>query len=266
MVKIIDSFRIVMLVLMIIPKIRGAQSMMDLLRRRVIEIDYDHKVIFDDFRKVRLEEKADLIFADPPFGIGFDGNLQTYHRTPDAISYVEVERKEYPNFTQGLLEWSYNTLKDSGSMWLLSGWNNLDIVLNAVEKSSFHILNHCIWKYQFGVFTKKRFTTSHYHLLLLIKDLDNYTFNKLEHYAEDVWHIKRPYQRGVKTAGNELPEELVEKCIYTSSNKGELVVDPVLGSGTTVKVCLEMGRRCIGIEINQHLERRIKQKLGLNPF
>jgi len=234
--------------------------------KHVIKVDNDHKIIFDDFRNVRLDEEASLIFADPPFGIGFNGNLQTYHRTPDALSYVEVPRKEYPNFIRELLDWSYNSLKSSGSMWLLSGWNNLSTVLNAVENAGFRLLNHCIWKYQFGVFTKKRFTTSHYHLLLLVKDPTNYTFNKPEHYAEDVWVIKRPYQHGAKTAGNELPDKLVERCIFTSSNIGDLVVDPVLGSGTAMRVCLNMDRRCIGIEVNPTLGQRIKTKLGLDHF
>jgi len=232
----------------------------------ILKIDDAHWVIFDDFRKVELNEKADLVFADPPFGIGFKGDLQTYHRTPDALSYVEVPKEEYPDFIQSLLEWSYNTLKNSGSMWLLSGWNNLRMILDAVEDVGFTQLNHCIWKYQFGVFTKRRFTTSHYHLLLLVKDPNNYTFNKPKHYAEDVWEIKRPYQHGVKTAGNELPDKLVERCISTSSNKGDLVVDPVLGSGTTIRVCLRMGRRCTGIEINPALEVRIKTKIGLDLF
>jgi site-specific DNA-methyltransferase (adenine-specific) len=233
---------------------------------RIIEVSEGYKVIFDDFRNVRLDESADLIFADPPFGIEFKGNLQSYHRTPDALSYKEVSLEEYPEFIRSLLDWSNKTLKPSGSMWLLSGWNNLYIVLQAVEASGFHILNHCIWKYQFGVFTKKRFTTSHYHLLLLVKDPNHYVFNKPQHYAEDVWYIKRPYNRGVQTAGNELPDKLVEKCVKTSSNIGDLVVDPVLGSGTTLKVCLHTGRRCIGIEVNSALEKRIASKLKLNAL
>lgn len=228
---------------------------------RVLEVGKGCKVIFDDFRNVKLDEQADLVFADPPFGIDFKGNLQSYHRTPDALSYKEVPLEEYPEFIRNLLDWSYKSLNQFGSMWLLSGWNNLGIVLHAVEDSGFHLLNHCIWKYQFGVFTKKRFTTSHYHLLLLVKDQNRYVFNKPQHYAEDVWYIKRPYSRGVQTAGNELPDKLVEKCLKTSSNEGNLVVDPVLGSGTTLKVCLRTGRRCIGIEINPALEQRIRTKL-----
>jgi site-specific DNA-methyltransferase (adenine-specific) len=103
-------------------------------------------------------------------------------------------------------------------------------------------------------------------LLLLVKDPKNYVFNKPEHYAEDVWEMKRPYQRGVRTAGNELPDKLVEKCIRTSSNEGDLVVDPVLGSGTTMRACLETGRRCIGIEVNPDIESRIKKKLDLGSL
>jgi len=232
-----------------------------MLSRKTLTIDDAYKVIFDDFRNVTLREEADLIFVDPPFGISFKANLQTYHRTPDALSYVEVPKEEYPDFIRSLVEWSYRALKDSGSMWLVSGWNNLRVVLDAIEEVGFTQLNHCIWKYQFGVFTTRRFTTSHYHLLLLVKDHENYTFNKQRHYAEDVWYIKRPYHRGEKTAGNELPDRLVVECVKTSSNRGDLVVDPCLGSGTTMKVCLRTGRRCTGIEINPALESRIRQKL-----
>jgi site-specific DNA-methyltransferase (adenine-specific) len=234
------------------------------LGRDVLKIDDTHRIIFDDFRKVDLDTKADLVFADPPFGINFKGNLHSYHRTPDALSYVEIPGEAYAHFADSLLRWSFDILKENGSMWLCSGWNNLGTILNAVEKTGFHTVNHCIWRYQFGVFTKRKFTTSHYHVLLLVKNSRDYIFNKPGHYVEDVWEIKRPYQHGVKTAGNELPNELVERCVTTSSNKGDLVVDPVAGSATTMGVCLKIGRRCIGIEINHALEMRIRTKLGLS--
>ncbi|MEM1544263.1 MAG: site-specific DNA-methyltransferase [Nitrososphaerota archaeon] len=230
----------------------------------ILRIDDDHLIVFDDFRNVELDVKADLIFADPPFGIDFKANLETYNRTPDALSYVEVPREEYPRFIRDLAEWCYRALKPNGSMWLVSGWNNLRHVLDAVEDAGFIQLNHVIWKYQFGVFTKRKFVTSHYHLLLLVKDEEDYTFNKPEHYPEDVWVIKRPYHHGEETAGNELPDELVERCIKTSSNPRDLVIDPVLGSGTTMKACLKLNRKCIGIEINPLLERRIREKLKLD--
>ena len=72
----------------------------------MLRIDDDHIVIFDDFRNVKLDEPADLVFADPPFGIGFEGNLQSYHRKPDAFSYIEIPKEEYPGFIRDLLELS----------------------------------------------------------------------------------------------------------------------------------------------------------------
>jgi len=223
-----------------------------------------YEVYLFDYLGWKLKRKADLIFVDPPFGINFQGNLGTYNRTPDTMKYVEVPVINYPKFINGLVTWSYNNSSPTASMWILSGWNNLHIVLNEIEKVGWKQLNHCIWKYQFGVFTKKKFVTSHYHVLLLVKDKKNYTFNKPEHYPEDVWVINRPYHVGEETAGNELPDELVKKCILTSSNERDLIVDPCLGSGTTLKVCLETNRDCLGFEINPLLKKRIEQKIN-NP-
>jgi site-specific DNA-methyltransferase (adenine-specific) len=183
--------------------------------------------------------------------------LQTYNRDKDALRYVEVPLEKYSSFVSSLLSLSKKALTDDGSMYLFSGWNNLRIVLNAVEKVGFHVLNHIIWKYQFGVYTKRKFVTSHYHILLLMKNLKNHIFNKQKDYDEDVWVFKRKYNFRTETAGNELPLELVKKCILTSSNEGDLVLDPVLGSGTTMKACMETNRKCIGIELNKELVKRI---------
>jgi len=223
-----------------------------------------HQVYFGDFKQIMptLNVKPKLVIADPPFGIGFKSNLQTYNRDEDAISYVEVPPKEYSSFIHSLLSLSKKALTEDGSMYIFSSWNNLRTVLNEIDKVGFHILNHIIWKYQFGVYTKRKFVTSHYHILLLVKDPKNYVFNKQRHYDEDVWTFKRRYNFKTETAGNELPTELVKKCILTSSNKSDLILDPVLGSGTTIKACMETGRQCIGIELNKDLIKRIKEKCG----
>lgn len=222
------------------------------------------RVYFGDFKQVipALSVMPKLVIADPPFGIGFKSNLQTYNRDEDALRYVEVPLEKYSFFVSSLLSLSKKALTDDGSMYLFSGWNNLRVVLDAVDKVGFHVLNHIIWKYQFGVYTKRKFVTSHYHILLLAKDLKNYVFDKQKDYDEDVWVFKRKYNFRTETAGNELPIELVKKCILTSSNEGDLVLDPVLGSGTTMKACIETNRQCVGIELNKDLKKRIKEKCG----
>ncbi len=96
-------------------------------------------------------------------------------------------------------------------------------------------------KYQFGVFTRKKFVTSHYHIIYVVKNPLSYTFNKVEHYPEDVWSIKREYWKGRQKTPTKLPSELVRKILDFSSNPGDIVLDPFLGSGTVAVVSREMG-------------------------
>ena len=221
--------------------------------------EYIPRLILDDFRNVELGDKADLIFVDPPFGIDFKGNLGSYARHPDSLSYSEPE--DYESFIGDLIYWCYKSSKDNSNLWVVSGWNNLEIILSYLRITGYHLLNHCIWYRTFGVYTKKKLVTSHYHLLLATKKKRDYTFNPYTKYMEDVWlDIKREYHPKTRTAGNELPEDLVKRCIQISSNENDLVVDPCVGSGTSLVSCLKTNRRFIGIEINPDLKQRILEK------
>lgn len=226
----------------------------------------EHKFIIDDFRNVKLEEKADLVFADVPFGIDYrSGSAWKSEEYKGTYSYVDVSPEEYPTWIQQLVDWSYNVLKDDGSMWLLIGWPRLINALNAIEKSNFSLLNHCIWEYRTTRgFTEHKFATLHYHMLLLVKDERHYVFHKPERFARDVWHYKKVKEKHLKVAATELPPILVAKAIYTSTNKGDLVIDPCVGSGTTFQACSSIGRRGIGIDINPEMKERIEEKLRVS--
>ena len=76
-----------------------------------------------------------------------------------------------------------------------------------------------------------------------------------------VWTVtKKPY-KGAHFAT--YPRELIEPCIKAGSEKGDLVLDPFMGSGTTAMVSKELGRNYIGCELNNDYENLIKQRLGL---
>jgi len=195
-------------------------------------------------------ESIDLIIADPPFGIAFHGKPSNYHRTSSRVieGYQEVE-KDYEEFTFSWLSPCFRVLKEEGSLYLFSSWNNLREVLNAVYRTPFKTINHLIWKYQFGVFTHRKFVTSHYHILLLVKNESKYKFRKIEHYPEDVIEIKREYWAGKEKTPTKLPVSLVRKLISFSSEEGDVVLDPFMGSGTTAIACLRERRKFIGFEI-----------------
>ena len=140
-------------------------------------------------------------------------------------------------------------LPPAGSMYVFSGWNRLRDILEGLDAAGLTTVNHLIWKYQFGVFTKKKYVTSHYHILFVVKDPKRYTFNKLDHYPEDVWTIQREYWKGKMKTPTKLPREIVRKILLYSSNPGDLVLDPFLGSGTVAVVAQQEGRHFLGFEV-----------------
>jgi site-specific DNA-methyltransferase (adenine-specific) len=193
----------------------------------------------------------DLIVTDPPFAIDFRAQRLNYNRKGSNVleGYCEVPEEEYGEFTRRWIREASRVLSPTGSMYIFSGWNRLRDILEGIDGAGLTTINHLIWKYQFGVFTKKKYVTSHYHILFVVKDPKNYVFNKIDHYPEDVWVINREYWKGRKKTPTKLPPELVRKILHYSSNPGDIVLDPFLGSGTVAVVAQQECRHFLGFEI-----------------
>jgi site-specific DNA-methyltransferase (adenine-specific) len=193
----------------------------------------------------------DLVVTDPPFAIDFRAQRLNYNRTGSNVieGYHEVSVENYESFSREWMREAFRVLSPTGSMYVFSGWNRLKDILGGLDSAGFTTQNHLIWKYQFGVFTKKKYVTSHYHILFVVKDPKRYIFNKVEHYPEDVWEIKREYWKGKKKTPTKLPSEIVRKILRFSSNPGDIVLDPFLGSGTVAVTAKQMGRHFTGFEI-----------------
>ncbi len=212
-------------------------------------------------------ECVDLVITDPPFAIDFKANRANYNRKSSRViaGYGEVEGSAYQAFTLDWLRQATRVLKDSGSMYIFSGWNHLKDLLIAIDECQLTTVNHLIWKYQFGVTTRRKYVTSHYHCLYLCKDDRKRCFHPYArfgkderaanggsaHYRdkEDVWEIKREYWRGDKKTPTKLPAEIIEKILDYSSGEGDVVLDPFLGSGQVAVVSKMKNRRYIGFEI-----------------
>lgn len=209
------------------------------------------------------ENSVDLIIADPPFGIKFSGKQGAYNRNSNLVmdSYHEVE-KDYGVFAEEWIKYLYKIMKPHATAYIFSGWNHLEDILRASRLAGLTLINHIIWKYQFGVFTQKKFVTSHYHILMLAKNQDSYYFNKIEHYPLDVWDIKRKYNKGEEKNATTLPIDVVKKCIEFSSKPGDLVFDPFMGMGTTAVVSKSLWRHYYGFEINSKMESIIEKRIN----
>lgn len=206
---------------------------------------------------------VDLVIADPPFGIEFDGKSSVYNRDEEHVvdGYEEIDGS-YMDFTGSWMAEIPRILKEHGSAYVFSGWSNLESVLRAGRLAGLSVLNHIVWKYPFGVFTRKKFVTSHYHILLFVKNPQSYFFNKIEHYPLDVWTIKRQYRAGRAKNGTRLPLDVVMRCIDYSSRPGDLVLDPFMGNGTTAAACKASYRHYLGYEINDELKPIIETEIS----
>ena len=210
---------------------------------------------------------VDLVITDPPFALDFKASKANYHRKEERVidGYSDIAPEDYAEFTLAWLSEATRLLKDTGSMYIFSGWNRLKDVLIAIDECGLTTVNHLVWKYQFGVVTKRKFVTSHYHCLYVCKNDSKRRFypyarfDKEErtdtggsaHYQdkEDVWDIKREYWHGDKKTPNKLPAELIRKALAYSSVEGDVVLDPFLGSGQVAVVSKMEGRHYIGFEI-----------------
>ncbi|MDX1596095.1 MAG: site-specific DNA-methyltransferase [Nitrosopumilaceae archaeon] len=230
------------------------------------------------------KNKIDLVITDPPFAIDFKAKKANYNRTASRVmsGYNEIKAKDYYDFTYKWMSEVYRILKQSGSMYVFSGWNNLKDILTALDEIGFVTINHIIWKYQFGVVTKKKFVTSHYHCLYVCKDDKKrkfYPFVRFKkdsktkegrslHYKdkEDVWDIKREYWTGDEKTPTKLPAELIEKILMYSSKKKDIVFDPFLGSGQVAVVSKSLGRRYVGFELVPEYYKFAKKRLDKNLY
>ncbi len=227
---------------------------------------------------------VDLVITDPPFAIDFKAKRNNYHRTASRVieGYNEIPKEEYYDFTLNWMKEVYRVLKDSGSMYVFSGWNNLKDILIAIDDLGFITVNHIIWKYQFGVVTKRKFVTSHYHCLYVCKNDEKRKFfpysrfgkedddknGRSLHYKdkEDVWIIKREYWTGDQKTPTKLPAELIKKILMYSSEEGDIVLDPFLGSGQVAIVSKMMKRQYIGFEIVKEYYEFAQKRLDENLY
>lgn len=236
----------------------------------------------------KIEDNSiDLIICDPPFGISESTFSKYYKRNNDNVisGYVEAP-DDYDKFTLDWMTEAHRILKDDGSMYIVSGWTNLSSLYKAIEKLGLIEINHIIWKFNFGVNTKNKFVTSHYHILYLSKskkakrvfntncrftqldkDIDNGSL--LYKDMEDVWVINKEYQQGKEKNANKLPNKLVEKMIEYSSNDDDIICDFFLGNFTTADCALRLGRKFVGFELNSetynfHISRIEKISYGVD--
>ncbi len=213
------------------------------------------------------DQLVNLGIYDPPFGIN-EGNFgKHYKRNEDyVIAGYQEAPNNYEEFTYNWLQEAHRILHKDGSMYIFMGHSNLRLLLNTTHSLGFKEINHCIWKFNFGVNATKKYITSHYHMLYLAKTAESQvTFNThcrfgsqerdngslLYKDLEDVFCFNKDFAAGKTKNMNKLPLALIQKLILYSSKPNDMVCDFFMGNFTTAYASLGLGRNVCGFEVNK---------------
>lgn len=220
---------------------------------------------------------ADLIFADPPFNIGYK-----YDKYND-----KQKHEHYIEWTEKWMKACYEVLKEDGSFYIAIGDDYAANVKIIADKLGLVMRNWIIWHYTFGQQTKNKFARAHTHIFYFVKDEKNFTFNdhtvrvhsdrqltyndKRANPAgkmpDDVWnHFSRVCGTFKERKGwhpCQMPESLLAKIIRVSTDGGNWVLDPFSGSGTTamVAVKLKLKRKYTGIELSNDYAKESRKRI-----
>jgi len=212
---------------------------------------------------MQLEDKSvDLVFSDIPFNIDIGKRTKSRSKGFSGEAYKDnFSLDDYSILISSWVQKSHRILKNTGTIVIMTGWTNLEVVLKSLRESEFTLLNHCIIKYAFGIYTKKRFVSSHYHIIFATKSNKVWTFNKQKKYDEDVWMMNREFKS--KELNHPCPTtyEWIKKIVLTSSNENDVILDAFMGTGTTALVCKDNNRNYIGFELKKEYVETANKRL-----
>ena len=171
---------------------------------------------------------------------------------------------EYDAFTRAWLTACRRVLKDTGTLWVIGSYHNIFRVGTAMQDLGFWTLNDVVWTKANPMpnFRGKRFTNAHETLIWAQKVRGaRYTFNyhsmkavNDELQMRSDWYLplctgkERLRENGAKAHPTQKPKALLYRVILSSSNPGDVVLDPFFGTGTTGAVAKILHRRFVGIE------------------
>jgi site-specific DNA-methyltransferase (adenine-specific) len=228
------------------------------------------------------DESVDLIFADPPYNLQLNQELWRPNLT--LVDAVDDDWDNFPNFesydrfSRNWLAECRRVLKSDGSIWVIGSYHNIFRLGYLMQNLGYWFLNDVVWVKTNPMpnFRGVRFTNAHETLIWACKNKQGkYQFNY--HEMKDMngglqmrsdWEIplctgsERLKVNGKKAHSTQKPEALLYRVIVSSSNPGDVVLDPFFGTGTTGAVAKKLNRHWIGIEINSKYIQLANERLA----
>lgn len=246
----------------------------------------EHKLIVGDsleeLKKIP-DESIDLVFADPPYGLAKKNGLGWKYSKHITLqeAWDIFSKDDYFDFSLKWITQAMRVLKHGGSFWVCGSFHNIYLMGSILQHLDFKINNSIVWfkpNAQPNI-TCRMFTESTEHLIWAVKNHSKtkWTFNyeDTKNLIEDEINTKGKQTRNLwwipltprkeKWAGEhptQKPIELLRRVIISCTKKGDTVLDPFVGSGTTSAVAKTLGRNSIGIEKEKKYTDIAKKRLS----
>ncbi len=255
-----------------------------------------NKVILGDALEVleKLpEETFKMVFIDPPYFLQLPKKELKRWKARTAVDGVSddwdkfASFEEYDRYIEKLLRLVQRVMRPNATLWVISTYHSIFRIGRIMQDLGYWMLNDVIWVKTnpmpnwLGV----RFTNATETLIWAVKhkEAKKYTFNKdaakslgIGSVGANVWVLpictgrqRLKGEDGKKLHSTQKPVELLRRVILVSTNEGDLVLDPVAGTGTTGCVAKALNRDFVMIERNPKyvdgIVRRVQQPLELSP-
>jgi len=220
------------------------------------------------------DHSIDMIFADPPYNLSNDGFTCQGGRMV-SVNKGEWDRSKGPEadfeFHKAWITACHRKLRPGGTIWISGTYHSIYQCGVALQLGGWHVLNDISWFKPNASpnLSCRMFTASHESLIWArTSKKDKHVFNykamrESDYHEKDVlkkdgkqmrsvWSIpltKKSEKRFGKHP-TQKPESLLERVVLSSTNEGDIVLDPFCGSGTTGAVAVRHGRRFIGIDMD----------------
>lgn len=233
---------------------------------------------------------VDLVVTSPPYNIDIKyGNKTEKGKVIESkgTKYKDnLDENDYRQMLSKVFDECKRVTKDDGSIWINIKNRLIDgAIIPPFWIQDFfkdmYLKNLIIWNFDWGGSTNKRFAPRYEFVFWYTKNKNNYKFNledvkvpalnyRPDRYKSqlknptDVWRISMVSGNFDERTGHpaQYPEQLIERIILTGSNKGDVILDPFMGSGTTAVVAKKLDRYYIGYEIVEEYCKMTEERLS----
>jgi DNA modification methylase len=227
----------------------------------------------NDLRILMGDEVADMEHGDPSYDVSYNGSRPTVpgnqkNKKPkwEVIINDDLGTQKYEEFFSRFLQAVDTYIKPGAPVYLWNARKNFWLMANLLKKLGYRVSNDIIWAKPHAALTFGDYSESVEHCLYAWKPAKSGRHKWYGRRGQsNLWEIGRENPQTYLHA-NQKPLELIARIIKNSSKRGDLILEPFLGSGTTLIAAQSLDRKCYGLELDEYycdkIVRRYIQRFG----